>query len=150
MRKIPKHGNSIPRAPKTREGLRRWSDDALDMIFRLAAEGYTQEEIGKVCGVSRQRIAQVMGGRGRTYNQVRPRSIYRGLNEWMLQNDITCATLTSMMGYASNASQQNVVKRRIMGVTELRMRDINRLIELSGKTYEYLFSSVLREGENDS
>lgn len=122
----------------------------MDIIFRLAAEGYTQEEIGKAFGVTRQRIAQVMGGRGRTYNQVKPRSIYRGLNEWMLQNDITCATLTSMMGYASNASQQNVVKRRIMGATELRMRDINRLIELSGKTYEYLFSSVLREGENDS
>lgn len=147
---IPKHGNSVPRALKLRPDKRKWDEGSLDVIFRLASEGYTQVEIGNLLGLSRQRIAQIMGGRGKPYSMVRPRSIYRGLNEWMMQNNITYATLTAMMGYSPSTSAQMQVRNRIMGDTELRMRDINKLIELSGKTYEYLFSFVMREGDDHS
>ena len=136
---MPKHGSSIRHKSVLKEINRRWDDSSMQAIESLVKEGYSQKEIGKICGVSHQRIAQLMGARGKSYMRTKPRSVYRGLSDWMIENDITYTTLNSMMGYTNCASSAKNLSARLMGRTELRMRDIDKLIDLSGKTYEELF-----------
>lgn len=117
-------------------------------MIELRLSGKSYDEIGKLFGVSKQRVFQLIGGdeRGRyTVNEVAIRKIkYLGLRNWMKDNRVSVAQLTRLIYGHANASTQTSTRLKIYGTSEMPKSFIDKLIEITGLSYERLFDE---EGE---
>lgn len=111
------------------------------IAFEMREQGKTLQEIADTLGVTKQRVAQYFAGTkyaaGRHYRKVR--SIYPNLANWMYENNFCIATLLVNMGYQYTADNALRLKRRVNGDAEFRMRDIKKILELTGMTFEECF-----------
>lgn len=104
-------------------------------------EGLTYREIAEKCGVSPQAVAQAIENReGRHLFRPVKKSVccYEGLRNWMNQHEVCVSELCRRMGtsaYGSYGGFRESLKK--YGV--LRMKDIDKLIEITGIPYRLLF-----------
>lgn len=108
-----------------------------------ADDGMTYQQIADAHGISRQRVAQILGRcspnrhrPGRTY------SIYPGVDRWMHENKMTYTEVARRLGYAVAPGTLSRINRIFTGVSEMSKSDIDKLISLTGKTYEELFGNI--------
>ena len=98
----------------------------------------TYQQIADSMGVSKAYIGILLQGNNVTRNfHIRDEasSAYPGLTRWMNKNQVTHAVLARKMGYVT--SGQSLYSRIANG--RIRKDDIDKLLEITGATYEELF-----------
>ena len=114
-----------------------------EQMRELREAGMTYKAIGARLGVSGQYVAHVLGQNG-THGGFKPYSeqqcVYAGLRRWLNQHQIArralCAILDKRAVHGGSATS---VRAHLRGEGSFSMADINKLIEVSGMTYEELF-----------
>lgn len=67
------------------------------------------------------------------------RSIWPNMEKWLRDNKITYVALSEMLGYKAAPSNYQRVRNQMLGIAELRKRDIDKLLRITGMSYEQLF-----------
>lgn len=123
-------------------------DSKTVQMIELRLSGKSYEEIGKLFGVSKQRVFQLIGGNEkcrRKVDEVANQKIkYVGLRNWMRDNGVSIARLTRLIYGHGNASTQTNTRLKIYGELEMPKSFIDKLIKITGLSYERLFDE---EGE---
>lgn len=106
-------------------------------------QGLTYQEIADRCGISKQRVHQIIGVVRK--NNVDIESIvYKGIYDYMKENSkITYSTLYSKIS-GGNSSENAIKNFRVFlhnsaDEGKLNIKQIKRLIKLTGKSFEELF-----------
>ena len=104
-------------------------------ICAMKLNGYTLQEIGDKYGVSRERIRQILQG----ICNPKPRRchadwLYPNIAKWANESRISNNRLGELLGVTNTA-----VRNYMIGKRDLPKRVIDKLIEISGMTYEKLF-----------
>lgn len=111
-------------------------------ILHLRFKGQTYQQIAEQYGVSRQRIAQIVGKPGRNRGFSEEECIYPGLRKWLNDRRMTKNELCRRLGYKSLGCSVIRLSSRLNGQTELRKQDIDGFIRLTGLSYEVLFGGA--------
>lgn len=112
-------------------------------IIKLRENGLSYDEIGQKYGVSRQRIYQIVKVAGadriRKNNTNIERIVYKGVYEFMKDNsNVSYASLSRAIGI----SNSSVFQRFLQSTSDNgrpTIRQIKKLIEITGKSFEELF-----------
>jgi hypothetical protein len=101
----------------------------------------TYAEIADIYGCSRQNVGQACTSKQRLY--VRPKwCIYEGLRDWMNENCVSRTELfRRMYGHDLTDAIAGALRRRMTGASRWRMDEINKVLDVTGLTYEELFRS---------
>ncbi len=67
------------------------------------------------------------------------RSIWPNMAKWLRDNKITYVALAGLLGYKAAPSNYQRVRNQMLGITELRKQDIDKLLKITGMSYERLF-----------
>lgn len=118
-----------------------------DLYMADRDAGLTYAEIAAKHGISKQRVAQVCAKR--TNNYFKPytaeRVVYPHLRKWLNDNKITRREFIKRMGYAYSAGIDSRLSVWFRGKSYPQKPTIDKIIAVTGLTYEQLFA---REGEN--
>lgn len=125
---------------------RKWTDEGKAALRQALKDGATLQQLADEHGVSKQRMAQITGAVRRMKAWNKTYSIYPAIDSWMKYNRVTYAMLTDMIGYATSASAQVAVQRRLMGEREMYKGFIDSLLRVTGLTYEEAFRKENRNG----
>ena len=114
-----------------------------DEYRSLREQGLTYREIAARCGVSYQAVAQVCAKSKTTqFRKISQKScVYPVLREWMNSNYVSRAELYRRMheGAPCIGRAPYVLGERLAGKTLWRKDEIDRLLGVTGMTYEELF-----------
>lgn len=119
---------------------RKWTDEDLLSMREKLESGMTLQEVGDELGITRQRVAQLVGSIREMREFTKTYSIYYGIDSWMKFNRVTYARFARMLGYATSASNQRNLARRLMGKVDVSKSWIDAVLKLTGLTYEEAFS----------
>jgi len=106
-------------------------------------EHQTYAEIAAKYGISRQRVAQMIG-RWNPYHfqYVKPNScVYVGLRNWMNEHRVSRAEIIRRMGLAYNPTTAHRFACKMCGNQPFTIDEIEFLLHLTGLTYEQAFGS---------
>ena len=118
-----------------------------DAARELRMQGLTFEEIGKRLGVSRQRIAQCCAGMNpeatvwACHKEDLESIAYAGLKKWMLENRVSVPELMRRIGLDTGSSRSKHFRNRLEGKTQLPMREIKKILAVTGGTFEQMFTN---------
>ena len=114
-----------------------------ELYRELRKQGMTYREIAAQCGVSYQAVAQVCAkGKETQFRKINPKScVYPVLREWMNSNYVSRAELYRRMhdGHPCVGCAPKLLNERLTGKTMWRIDEIDRLLDITGMTYEELF-----------
>lgn len=119
---------------------RKWTDEDLLSMREKLESGMTLQEVGEELGITRQRVAQLVGSIREMREFTKTYSVYYGIDSWMKFNRVTYARFARMLGYAPSASNQSNLARRLMGKVDVSKSWIDAVLKLTGLTYEEAFS----------
>ena len=108
----------------------------------LRAQGLTYREIADKFGCSYQNVAQQLRG---SYHSAfrgvnKEKVVFDGLREWMNDNRIGMMELMKRFhGHFIGGNSATNLRDKLRGIRELKKRDIDDLIRITGLTYEELF-----------
>lgn len=109
----------------------------------LRGQGLTYREIAARLGVTYQAVAQVCAKSSITqFRRITPEGcVYPALRNWMNNNFVSRNELYRRMhnGEPCIGKAPYVIADRLRGKSLWRMDEINRLLEITGMTYEQLF-----------
>ena len=109
-------------------------------IYRAEREnGLTYDEIAEKYGVSRQCVGQACGKTNPKHFKTIRNCIYPNLREWMNDNKVSRKELAIRMGLAGYANTQANLGNYLKGLNDPPKKVIDKLIEITGLTYEELF-----------
>lgn len=110
----------------------------------LAEKGLNYREIGEQLGISRQYVAQCLGKAGAGYFRglKKDECIYEGLRLWMTRNHVSRNELMRKMGLCPCTGNSTRIRELLSGKTELKKHHIDKLIGITGMSYEALFVEV--------
>lgn len=116
----------------------------------LRNEGLTYQEIASRAGVSRAYVNLVLSNykksqfRGISQKQC----VHDGLREWMNENKCSVnELLRRAYGFNPGGTQKQGWFAKLRGETHLKKPDIDRLIDVTGMSYEELFREVANGAE---
>lgn len=118
-------------------------ENRVNEIVRMrTVEGLTGAEISRKIDCSRQYVNQILRENGligyfRFWTE--KSCIYPGLRQYLNDNKINAKALLTMLGYAPVNTANTNLKKKMRGDTMLKMRDILKIIEVTGMTFEELF-----------
>ena len=113
----------------------------------LRMQGLTFAEIGKRLGVSKQRIAQCCAGMNpeatawACHKEDLESIAYVGLKKWMLENRVSVPELMRRIGLDTGSSRSKHFRNRLEGKTQLPMREIKKILAVTGGTFEQMFTT---------
>ena len=116
-----------------------------ETALELRSDGMTYTEVASVLGVTMGEVYIAAGhvGRTRTYRAFTPkRCVYPNIRDWLNNNKITLRQLCEYMCPFVTGATINRIRDMLSGATELRKSDIDRLLKLTGLTYEQAFLEV--------
>lgn len=109
-------------------------------MYKMRLEGYTLQEIANQFSVSKQRVAQILPPLKQGYRALRPdmlnKIVYPNLREWMRKNTCTTRMLCDMTG----TSYMSLFRGLQNAKYELRKSTIDKILEVTGMTYEEAFA----------
>ena len=116
----------------------------LEKMQQMRKEGSTLEKIGQTFGMSKQRVQQILRRGGekpkRQMHKNRPISVYVNLEAWAKDNDCSWMELANECEMNASLFYRNFVHG--IGVNPGK-RSIDRLLQITGLTYEELFTREL-------
>ena len=110
-------------------------------MIAMREQGRTYEEIAKHFGVSRQRVFQIVGGTN-PYHFVGvtdEQCVYPTIRKWMNDNKISRNEVTRMIYGNILPNNYRRTMCRLAGRTEIGKDFIDKILELTGFTYEEAF-----------
>ena len=114
-----------------------------EIYRKLREQGMSYRAIAKECGVSYQAVAQVCAKSKETqFRKISQKGcVYPVLREWMNSNYVSRAELYRRMhdGHPCVGHAPYVLKERLTGKSLWRIDEIDRLLDITGMTYEELF-----------
>lgn len=107
----------------------------------LREQGMTYQQIADKLGISKQAVAQTLAktdtARAR---QIKPSMcIYPGLRNWMNANKVSMAELVRRCGYVPYSGNRSNFRDYLNGRHDLRKPTIDKILEITGMTYEQAF-----------
>ena len=114
---------------------------AMDM-FKMRLEGATYQEIADKYGITKQRVEGILKMREpskKHSNKKYEKCIYKGLREWLQQNNYKLNDLQNLISKNKQSQAGNSLRMKLCGEREFRLSDINKIINLTGMTFEELF-----------
>ena len=105
------------------------------------AKGLTYKEIADKYGVSRQNVSIACAKMNIKRFQLHPpeRIVFPDMRKWMNGNKVSVLELTRRMGLVTAPNNVNKVRLLLKGKSNPRKSDIDKLIKITGLTYEKLF-----------
>ena len=115
--------------------------DRKKQMETLFKNGMTYAEIGCQFGISRQRVAQIIGKRNEKYFRAIKceRCVYVGVRKWLIDNKISITELTRRLYGNSSSDNFHSVNNRLNGSAELTKTYIDKILKITGLTYEEAF-----------
>jgi transcriptional regulator with XRE-family HTH domain len=110
-------------------------------VRRLLLEGYTVKEIAEKLGVSKTRIYQITYSKLlRSFKEITPEmNIYPNWRKWMNENSVSIRLFCELMGLDLSSTNYNNVYGWMRGRCYPTKKNIDRILEATGLTYEQLF-----------
>lgn len=120
--------------------------DRRDIFIAEHNAGMTMKQIAQKHGLSAQRVHQLIGGRTvetrNWFKEITPEAcIYPRIRKWMNENRITRAEFTRRLWGNGHPELQSRLGKYLKGQANPLMRNINRIIEVTGLSYEELFTT---------
>ena len=116
-------------------------------MAQMRLDGYSFQEIADKFGVTRQCIQQklsvISGQKEARPKKIDEKIIYPNLAKWIFENQISKISLSETLGMKSKCTTS--IKMKLHGERDFSMSEIKKLIELTGQTFEYLFSTEKAE-----
>ena len=118
------------------------NDEIVKEIRRLREEGVSATEVAQRLGISRSRVYQVFPGKKRKgFRTIRPeQNIYPIWRNWMNENSVSVRMLAQLMGLDLCSTTYKSLYGWMTGRCYPTKKNIDRLLETTGLTYEQLFS----------
>ena len=117
--------------------------DALRQQMRdLHKDGKTYQEIGDMFGISKQRVFQMIGGSSspKYFRHITADCcIFNGIRKYMNDNKVSCMEMTRRIHGDTGPRYYQYTKSKLNGNTELTKKYIDKLLEITGLTYEVAF-----------
>jgi transcriptional regulator with XRE-family HTH domain len=116
-------------------------DRIADEVRRLREEGVPAAEVAEMFGVSRARIYQIFPGKkGKGFTPIKPdQNIYPMWRNWMNENSVSVRMFIRLMGLDLSSTTYNNVYGWMRGRCYPSKKNIDRILETTGLTYEQLF-----------
>ena len=113
---------------------------------QLEAQGYKRQQIADIVGYTRQRVVQILGPKEKGYFKPITENgcIYPNWRKWMNDNKISVPELTGMLGMEACENNWRQVKRWMRGTNYPLQFMSEKLMEITGLSFEDLFS---KEGD---
>ncbi len=107
-------------------------------MIRLNQDGASYQQIADEFGISKQRVAQIIGGTKEHLFRFfsKERCIYSGLRKWLNDNKVSVCELTRRLYGNSNGKSVIRTREKLKGKTELTKTYIDKLLKITGLTYE--------------
>ena len=104
--------------------------------YRMRLEGSTLQSIADTFGVSKERIRQILPGEGKSWSDdaVLSRCAYPGIARWLFENRLNYSEFGGLIGFS-----QATISRWMNGVNKLNKPAIDKILEVTGLTYEQAF-----------
>ena len=119
-------------------------------IIQLASECYSQADIAKKVGVSKQFVSQIFWkhniSRERASRKIlsSENCVYPALRDWWNENNMSYKKFFDLMQMYYHGNNIKSMEYFFMGNKDIRKSFIDKLIAVTGLTYEQLFS---RDGD---
>ena len=113
-----------------------------DLYRAEYANGLTVREIATKYGVSYQRVHQAVGKHGPGHFRENRACIYPNLRKWINVNKITVAELLRRRDLVSHERNHSRVTNILLGRAEAKKNEIDKLIKITGMSYEELFQEA--------
>lgn len=110
-----------------------------DLYKAEREKGLTYQQIADKYGVSKQCVAGACGKRDIAYFRYDNSCVYPALRGWINDNKISTRELLRLMGMTSYGQNHANLRYRLNGKGEFTKSDIDKLLEITGMTYEELF-----------
>lgn len=109
--------------------------------FEMRLDGYTFKEIGEVFGVSRQYIEKMLKQKN---NKSAPEKvIYKGLRKFLIDEGLVLYELQDLIYPEKEKKYKTQISptfsRKLKGESEFTISDIERILKVTGMTYEECF-----------
>lgn len=110
-------------------------------MIEMVREGFTYKQIGRVYGVSKQRVHQIVSqGDVRYFHPItKERCIFNGIRNWMNANKVDVASITRKIYGNTSPTCHQKLRSYLVGKNEMRMSTIEKLLEITGLTFEQAF-----------
>ena len=123
---------------RTNSGVMQWKRE---QAIALRRKGMTYQEIADSMAVSKAYVAVLLDKTVKTSNfHIWPIELspYPVLTQWMNDNQMTRQELAEKLGYSPSTSSYYIITK-IMKTDKFTKKEIDKLLELTGMTYEELF-----------
>ena len=102
--------------------------------------GMTYQQIADKHGVSRQTVAEACGRQGYQFRHfTKERCVYPFLRQWLNENKVSTAEFIRRMGCCWSGSMCLLYSNYFKGKTYPSKQVIDRMLKVTGLTYEQLF-----------
>lgn len=105
-------------------------------------KGLSYQQIADKYGVTRQNVGIACGKANPNLFQFHPekRVVFPNLRKWMNDNKISTSELTRRLGLEASSANMSRVRLILRGGGNPRRTTINKLMEVTGMTYDVLFA----------
>lgn len=121
------------------------SDRKREML-EMREQGFNYEQIAIHFRISRQRVYQIIGSSAvRYYRYITERQcIYIGIRDWLNRNKLTITAFVRIVYKKYHSVYYGKLRNYLLGKNELRKTMIDRILEVTGLTYEEAFKEVIQ------
>lgn len=123
---------------RNNSGVMQWKRE---QATALRKQGKTYQEIADYMGISKAYVAILLDKTVKTSNfHIWPIELspYPVLTQWMNDNQITRQELAEKLGYSPSTGSYYIITK-IMRTDKFTKKEIDKLLEITGMTYEELF-----------
>ena len=117
------------------------NDTIADEVRRLRQEGVSAADVAQRLGISVSRVYQIIPGKKlKRFLPIEPdQNIYPMWRNWMNENSVSIRMFIRLMGLDLSSTTYNNVYGWMRGRCYPSKKNIDRILETTGLTYEQLF-----------
>lgn len=132
-----------PRNPEQKEQILK--------IVQMRLDGYTMQQIANEYGTTKQCIQQKLSALTRSctpkqgcIKKIDEKIIYPNLARWIFDNGYSVSSFAKCL----DMSNSNNLLIKLHGERSINISEIKRILEFTGRTFEYLFVEKVAENES--